>query len=490
MENKRNEKRARIMPHNIEAEQAVLGCNLIDNDIAVDIMAKLKVEDFYTTAHQTIFDAMLNIYKKNNPIDFVTITDELEKQGAMESVGGIDYIATLTNIVPSAANYTHYVEIVKRDSLLRRLIKASEEVIKEAYEGENKEDTLNFAEKKIFDISQSEDSSSLVAISGPVTTVIDKLDEIAKNKGEISGIPTGFKSFDKLTNGLHEGELIIIAARPGVGKTSFAMNIVNHAAVECGKVCAVFSLEMPKEQLAQRSMFSISGVNMAKGLKGNLDKDEYKAIWAAGKKLSDSKLYVDDTSSVTPIEIISKCRRLKREHGLDLIMIDYLQLMNGMGKYKDSSRQLEISELTRNLKIAAKELGVPILLLSQLSRASEGRKDHRPILSDLRESGSIEQDADIVLFLHNPEKYNDVEVKEPGVVDLIVAKHRNGATEDIKLRWIGENTTYKDYDYKAETKSSNSVRSGEDVLTDADAVAQGYGGELATYDGDEINDMF
>ena len=285
------------MPHNIEAEQAVLGCNLIDTDIAVDIMAKLKTEDFYTQAHQTIFDAMLNIYKKNSPIDFVTITDELEKQGAMDSVGGIDYIATLTNIVPSAANYNHYVEIVKRDSLLRKLIKASEEVIKEAYEGENKENTLNFAEKKIFDISQNEDSSSLVSISGPVASVIDKLDEIAKNKGEISGIPTGFKSFDKLTNGLHEGELIIIAARPGVGKTSFAMNIVNHASVECGKVCAVFSLEMPKEQLAQRSMFSISGVDMAKGLKGSLNKDEYKAIWAAGKKLSDSKLYVDDTST-------------------------------------------------------------------------------------------------------------------------------------------------------------------------------------------------
>lgn len=488
MEKKTDVKRARIMPHNIEAEQAVLGCNLIDNDIAVDVMAKLKTEDFYTSAHQTIFDAMLNIYKKNSPIDFVTITDELEKQGAMDSVGGIDYIATLTNIVPSAANYNHYVEIVKRDSLLRKLIKASEEVIKEAYEGEDKENTLNFAEKKIFDISQSEDSSSLVQISGPVATVIDRLDEIAKNKGEISGIPTGFKSFDKLTNGLHEGELIIIAARPGVGKTSFAMNIINHAAVECGKVCAVFSLEMPKEQLAQRSMFSISGVDMAKGLKGNLNKDEYKAIWAAGKKLSDAKLYVDDTSSVTPIEIISKCRRLKRELGLDLIMIDYLQLMNGMGKYKDS-RQLEISELTRNLKIAAKELGVPILLLSQLSRASEGRKDHRPILSDLRESGSIEQDADIVLFLHNPEKYNDIVVEEPGVVDLIVAKHRNGATADLKLRWIGENTTYKDYDDKVEIKRPAPIANSGNVMTDADVPPENNG-ELAVYDGGDLDDIF
>ncbi len=477
-------KKARMMPHNIEAEQAVLGCNLIDNDIAVDVMAKLKTEDFYTQAHQTIFDAMLNIYKNNSPIDFVTMTDELEKQGVMEAVGGIDYIATLTNIVPSAANYTHYVEIVKRDSLLRKLIKASEDIIKEAYEGAEKDKALDLAEKKIFDIAQNEDSSSLVSIAGPVATVIERLDEIAKNKGEISGIPTGFKSLDKLTNGLHPGELIIIAARPGVGKTSFAMNILNHAAVEAHKVCAAFSLEMPKEQLAQRSMFSISGVDMAKGLKGDLNKDEYKAIWAAGKKLSDAKLFVDDTSSITPMEIMSKCRRLKREHGLDLIMIDYLQLMNGTGKYKDSSRQLEISELTRTLKIAAKELDVPILLLSQLSRASEGRKgkDHKPILSDLRESGSIEQDADIVLFLHNPEKYNDIVIEEPGIIDLIVAKHRNGATDEIKLRWIGENTTFKDYDYKPAAAPAKPAQ--ELPVEDIEGS-----GELAEYDGDDV-DMF
>ena len=475
--------RARIIPHNIEAEQAVLGCNLIDNDIAVNVLAKLKVEDFYTSAHQTIFEAMQNIYKKNNPIDFVTITDELERQGVMEAVGGIDYIATLTNIVPSAANYEHYVDIVKRTATLRKLIRASEEIVKKAYEGGEKDDVLNFAEKSVFDIAQNEESSSLIQIATPVATVIERLDDIAKNKGQVSGIPTGFRDFDRLTNGLHAGELIIIAARPGVGKTSFAMNIVNHAALEAGKVCAVFSLEMPKEQIAQRSMFSISGVSMAKGLKGNMDKDEYKAIWAAGKKLSDAKIFVDDTSSVTPVEIISKCRRLKREHGLDLIMIDYLQLMNGMGKYKDSSRQLEISELTRNLKIAAKELDVPILLLSQLSRASENRKDHKPLLSDLRESGSIEQDADIVLFLHNPEKYNDIVIKdgEEGLIDLVVAKHRNGATEDQKLRWIGETTSFKDADYKPAERKVDKAPLPEPPPED--------GGDLSVYDGEDADFM-
>lgn len=444
-------KKARMMPHNIEAEQAVLGCNLIDNDIAVNVLSKLKAEDFYTSAHQAIYEAMLNVFSKNSPIDYVTISEELEKSSELDAVGGIEYLVTLTNVVPSAANYNHYVEIVKKDSLLRKLIKASEEIVQKSYDSGD-EDVLNFAEQTIFNIAQKEESSSLVQIAGPVANVIEKLDEIARNKGEINGIPTGFKCLDNLTNGLHPGELIIIAARPGVGKTSFAMNIINHAAVECGKVCAVFSLEMPNEQIAQRSMFSISGVDMSKGLKGNLNKDEYKAIWAAGKKLSDAKLFIDDTSSVTPVEIIGKCRRLKREFGLDLIMIDYLQLMNGMGKYKDSSRQLEITELTRNLKIAAKELGVPILLLSQLSRASEGRKDHKPILSDLRESGSIEQDADIVMFLHNPEKYNDIVVAQEdiGNVDLIVAKHRNGSTAELKLKWIGENTTFKDIDYKPE----------------------------------------
>lgn len=473
-------KKARMMPHNIEAEQAVLGCNLIDNDIAVNVLSKLKTEDFYTSAHQAIYEAMINIFSKNSPIDYVTVMDELEKNGGLEAVGGIEYLVSLTNIVPSAANYNHYVEIVKKDSLHRKLIKASEEIVQKSYDGG--EDVLNFAEQTIFNIAQKEESSSLVQVAGPVANVIQKLDDIARNKGEINGIPTGFKCLDSLTNGLHAGELIIIAARPGVGKTSFAMNIINHAAVECGKVCAVFSLEMPNEQIAQRSMFSISGVDMSKGLKGNLNKDEYKAIWAAGKKLSDAKLFIDDTSSVTPVEIIGKCRRLKREVGLDLIMIDYLQLMNGMGKYKDSSRQLEITELTRNLKIAAKELGVPILLLSQLSRASEGRKDHKPILSDLRESGSIEQDADIVMFLHNPEKYNDIVVspEDTGKVDLIVAKHRNGSTADLQLRWIGENTTFKDIDYKPEKKEP--VREAQN--------AQPASTELAETNDDVINDIF
>lgn len=434
------------MPHNIEAEQAVLGCNLIDNDVPITIMAKLHSSDFYTEAHQTIFEAMEHIYRANDPIDFVTLTDELERMGVMEAVGGIDYITTLTNIVPSAANFMHYVEIVRRDSVLRSLIKASQDIIEKAYENEDKQKVLSFAEKSIFDIAQTEDNSSLIHIAEPLNTVIEKFEELANNKGVVKGIPTGFVGFDRITNGLQNSDLILLAARPGVGKTSFAMNVVNYAAINGKKNVAIFSLEMPKEQLSQRSLCSIAGVSMSSALKGELNPNDWKAILTANKKLSQANIYIDDSSLTNPIEVLSKCRRLKREHGLDLVMIDYLQLMNGIGKSKDANRQQEISEITRYLKIAAKELNIPIILLSQLSRAVESRKDHRPMLSDLRESGAIEQDADIVLFIYNPDQYNDVVSEDPpGVCELIVAKHRNGQLGTVKLRWIGETTTFKDY---------------------------------------------
>ncbi len=452
--NSSNVSKPKIMPHSIEAEQAVLGCNLIDNDAPINIIAKLKSEDFYSEAHQMIFDAMTSIYRANSPIDFVTLTDELERLGIMDSVGGIDYITTLTNIVPSAANYMHYVDIVKRDAVLRNLIKASEDIIEKAYSGVDKQDAIAFAEKSVFDIAQNEDNSSLIHIATPLATVLDKFDLIARDKDAMKGIPTGYKGFDRITNGLQKSDLILLAARPGVGKTSLAMNIINYVAINGGKNCAVFSLEMPKEQLSQRSLCSISGVAMDKALKGELNQNDWKALVAGNKKLSKANIFIDDSSMTTPVEILSKCRRLKREHGLDVIMIDYLQLMNGVSKSKDGNRQQEISEITRNLKIAARELDVPIIVLSQLSRAVEARKDHRPMLSDLRESGAIEQDADIVLFIYNPEQYNDVVSEDPpGVCELIIAKHRNGALGTVKLRWCGEITTYKDYNENANDAS-------------------------------------
>ena len=457
---------ARMMPHSTEAEQAVLGCLLIDENLPLQIMSVLKDEDFYLESHSQIFSAMSNLYNTNRPVDFVTLSDELDKSGILESVGGIEYITMLTNVVPSSANYGHYVEIVKRDSVLRKLIGSGQKIIETAFESEDKTEALGTAEKLIFEISQNEDRSSLEHIGDALKSVIDKFDKIAKDNNVLRGIPTGFKDLDRVTNGLQNSDLILLAARPGVGKTSFAMNIVTNAAINQGKKCAIFSLEMPNTQLAQRALCSIASVSMGKALKGDLNVEEWKALWAANKKLNDSGLYIDDSSMNTPIDILSKCRRLKREHGLDLVMIDYLQLMNSGGKAKDN-RQQEISEITRYLKIAARELNVPIILLSQLSRAVETRKDHRPVLSDLRESGSIEQDADIVMFIYKADMYNDVvNEDEPGVCELNIAKHRNGSLETIKLRWLGEYTTFVDFDKKV-TKSRPEM-SNEEVVLKAD----------------------
>ncbi len=441
---------AKIMPHNIEAEQAILGSILIDENVPVQVMSILKKDDFYIDAHCAIFEAMNKIYNSNHPVDFVTLSDELEKEGNLNSVGGIEYITTLTNVVPSAANYNHYLEIVKRDSVLRKLIFSGQKIIENAYESDNKVESLGFAEKQIFDIAQNEDRSSLEHIEGALKEVISKFDKIAKDSTVLRGLSTGFKDLDLITNGLQNSDLIILAARPGFGKTSLAMNIVTNAAIGSRKRCAIFSLEMPKMQIAQRAMCSIAHVSMEKALKGKLSIDEWNAIWAANKKLNDAEIFIDDSSMNTPIDILSKCRRLKREkNGLDLVMIDYLQLMSAGGKAKDN-RQQEISEITRYLKIAARELDVPIILLSQLSRASDLRKgDHRPILSDLRESGSIEQDADIVMFIYRADVYNDVPTDdEPGICELNLAKHRNGQIGTIKLKWIGEHTTFTDIDYK------------------------------------------
>ena len=437
----------RVMPHNTEAEQAVLGACLIDNEVSVSIMNSLKKEDFYLEAHQDIFGAMFVIFAKNQPIDYITLTDELEGEGILNSVGGLEYITNLTNILPSAANYNVYLEIVKRDSVLRQLIKACQNVLENTYGATSKEQAIDFAEQSIFEIGKNEEQSSLTHITGALNEVIKKFDNLSKNKDGVKGIATGFKDFDAVTNGLQNSDLILLAARPGVGKTSFAMNIVTNAAIKEKKKCAIFSLEMPITQIAQRSLCSVASVSMAKALKGELSVDEWKSLWTANKQLAEAGIYIDDSSMNTPMSILGKCRRLQRESGLDLIMIDYLQLMSS-GKDRVESRQNEVSEMTRYLKIAARELNVPIIVLSQLSRAVEQRKgDHKPQLSDLRESGSIEQDADIVLFIYKPDMYNDVEHEdEPGICTLSIAKHRNGEIKDIKLRWIGEYTTFVDKD--------------------------------------------
>ena len=445
----------KILPNSLEAEQALLGCILLDNDGQVEIFTKVNVDDFYTESHRNIYDSMLKIFSKSIPVDFVTLTNQLEVDKKLDAIGGIDYITYLTNVVPSAANYNHYLNIVKNSAVRRHLIAESQEIIKTAFDAEDGNHAMQFAEKKIFDLSQKDTSSDLELVGKPggaLTNVLSKISEIAENKGRLRGIPTGYKEFDAITNGLQNSDLILLAARPGVGKTSFAMNIAEYAAIEEGKKVAIFDLEMSREQLMQRSLSSVAKVHLGHILNGSMDSDEWKRVWTAEKKLAQSSIYVDDSSMVTPFDIISKCRKLKMTEGLDLVVIDYLQLMT-MGRQNRESRTQEVSDITRTLKVAAKELNVPIILLSQLSRAVELREDHKPILSDLRESGSIEQDADIVLFLYNPEKYNDIQnTDEPGTVYLLISKHRNGSTGEVRLKWVGEYTMFLNYDEKVKVQ--------------------------------------
>ena len=464
----------KIMPHSLEAEQAVLGSIMIDNFCQTEIMTMLNPEDFYADSHKSIFEAMGKVFNKNIPIDFVTLVEELERNKKLELIGGVDYITFLSNVVPSAVNFKYYCDIVKANSVRRMLIKSGQNIIEKSYSNEDKDEVLNFAEAEIFGISEKEEATTLEQIgrtNGALKEVVDTFDKIAKDPNAMRGLPTGFKDLDAMTNGLQKSDLILLAARPSVGKTSLAMNIMTNIA-RAGKTCAVFSLEMSKTQLAQRALCSVAKVPMGKPLSGSMQAQEWKRIWAGTKQLENSKLFIDDSSLTTPATLLSKCRRLKAKEGsLDVVMVDYLQLMKSEGGAKES-RQNEVSAISRNLKIAAKELNVPIIVLSQLSRDIEKREGHKPQLSDLRDSGAIEQDADIVMFLHNPEKYNDTPTQdEPGVVELILAKHRNGQTGTVKLRWIGEYTTFVNIDEKVRIEKNPEVKDEKEVaLSEVEGV--------------------
>lgn len=449
---------ARILPNNLEAEQAVLCSALIDEEACINIVAKLEAKDFYSQAHKTIFEAVCKLYQDNVPVDIVTLTDQLESREQLAEIGGVAYLTTITNVLPSAAYYASYVSIVKKNAVLRQLIDASNRIIRNAY-SQDEGDALGFAEKAIFDIAEKGQVSSLVNLAESLTNVMESLEDIHKDGGKVRGVPTGFYQLDRMTNGFQKSDLILIAARPSVGKTSLAMNIVSNAAIEAGAKCAVFSLEMSKEQLAQRMLCSVAGVDMGKASRGELTEADWTKLWKAHKKLSECKIYVDDSSLNRPSQILSKCRKLKRERGLDLIMIDYLQLMTGDAK--SDNRQTEVSDISRRMKILAKEIDVPVILLSQLSRAVEQRQNKLPVLSDLRESGAIEQDADMVIFIHRPDKDNaateDVtqrkEAPKDYTVQLIVAKHRNGELGSIPLGWVGSRVSFVNLAKDADQKS-------------------------------------
>lgn len=440
------------MPYNRDAEMALLGCLLIDNDIAAELVEKLTEDDFYQESHKFVIHAMQVVFNDRKPIDLVTLSDELDGEGNLEKAGGIAYLTELAQITPSAANYKSYYEIVSRDSTNRKLIRASRKIIENCMTGADGRDAISFAEKAVYDISKQADRSSLAGMSEGdiVQQVLQKFEAIQSDVNAFKGIETGFKRLDQMTNGLQPSDLIVLAARPGMGKTSLAMNLVEHAALHKNKVCAVFSLEMPRIQIVQRLLCSYANVSMAKGLSGQLSASEWKKLMLASDKLKKSQIYIDDSSRVTPAEILSKCRRLKTvAGGVDMIMIDYIQLMTGGSSNMAGSenRQQEIASITRDLKIMAKELNVPVIALSQLRRI----QSKEPQLSDLRESGAIEQDADIVMFINRPEATATAEEMASGKIvkgaaELIIAKHRNGSQGRVQLKFIGESTKFVDVD--------------------------------------------
>ena len=454
---------AKIMPNNLEAEQSVLCAAMIDNEASVNIVASLKPEDFYSQAHKQIFEAMVNLYAHNKPIDFVMLTDALQSSGKLAGIGGIAYLTSLTNVLPSAAYYKSYVDVVKKNSVLRQIIEAGNKMAVESYKSNSEVDALGKAEKLLFDIAEKGQTSSLESLTESLTDVMENFEEIHKSGGKTQGVKTGFYQLDKITNGFQKSDLILLAARPSVGKTSLAMNIVTNAALGSGARCAVFSLEMSKQQLAQRMLCSVAHVNMTKARDGELTEADWTKLWKAHEQLSKCKIYVDDSSLNTPSQILSKCRKLKREKGLDLIMIDYLQLMKSDSK--QDNRQAEISEISRNMKILAKEMNVPLLVLSQMSRSIEQRANKMPVLSDLRESGAIEQDADIVMFIHRPDldekrdasenagKKSEDNKPKDYTVQLIIAKHRNGELGNVPLAWVGSRVSFVNLERDANEQS-------------------------------------
>ena len=433
------------MPHSIEAEQALLGCIILEPRIQVEIVSDLNEEDFYAPSHKIVFSAINELVKNNKVVDMVILSDVLEESGDLEQIGGIEYLAVLADYMPSTANYKSYFDIVKNDSMRRKLIVGASKIIEDSRTTSDSSASLAKAEKEIYDISVKADTSEMVKISSILPDVMANIDEISKGNAAKRGIKTGFHDVDNVLNGLHKGNLIILAARPGVGKTSFAMNIVTNFALQ-GLSCAVFSLEMSKEELGQRMICSVAGVSSDMVNKGKLGKTEWVKLERARKIIANSNIFIDDSAIITPQQIQSKCRRLKSKFGLDLIMVDYIQLMTSQLKNKDANRQQEITEISRNLKILAKEINVPVLALSQLSRAVEQRKG-RPIMSDLRESGAIEQDADIVMFIHRPdlhatEKEQQEGKVKPNVAEIIIEKNRHGEKRTINLYFKGSTTTF------------------------------------------------
>lgn len=424
-------------PHNLESEQCVIGSIIMEEETMVPVAEILDIEDFYIDAHKVIYESMLELNNERKPIDMVTVSNRLKEKGYLDQVGGVTYLTSITNMIPTTSNVKVYAEIVKKNSTLRKLIKASNDIISMGYEASHSlDDILNVAEKKIFDISQDRMSEDFKPISEVLTSVTAMIEDVYSKGSDLTGLDTGFIDLNKKLGGFHKSDLILIAARPGMGKTAFALNLVANAAIRSKANVAVFSLEMSKEQLVQRLLSSQSNVALDSISKGKIADDEWKKLTDAMTILSSSGIFIDDTPGIKVSEIRSKCRKLKMEKGLDMIMIDYLQLMEADGRA--DNRQQEVSKISRSLKILAKEMNCPVVALSQLSRNTESGKDHTPKLSDLRDSGAIEQDADIVMFIYRDEYYTKMETKKKDLAEIIIAKNRHGEISNIELVWIGK----------------------------------------------------
>lgn len=436
----------RTLPHNLEAEKSVLGAILIDNERFNHAAELIDAKDFFRDAHRRIFDKMVALSERGDAIDFVTLKEELSRSSELDDVGGPAYIASLSDGVPRSANVEYYARIVKEKSTLRALIHSANKILVEAYEAEQEPDLLlDEAERSIFAIAEDRIRAGFVPLKDLVQSSFQTIERLQQHKGLVTGVPTGFADLDEMTSGLQPSDLVLVAARPSMGKTSFVLNIAQHVGTSTDMTVGFFSLEMSKEQLFMRLLTSEARIDAHRFRTGHLNEKDYGRLSHALGTLAEARVFIDDTASIGVLEMRAKARRLKAEHGLHLLIIDYIQLMQGRGRFE--SRQTEIASISRSLKGLAKELNVPIVALSQLSRASETRADHRPQLSDLRESGALEQDADVVMFIYRAEQYRDSEgnpnTEEQGTAEIIIGKQRNGPVGTAKLAFIKEHTRFE-----------------------------------------------
>ena len=435
----------KLPPHDIEAEQAVLGSLLTDRDAVIASIEILKPEDFYREDNKAIYQAIYNLYRKGEPVDVITVKSQLIEEGNFEKVGGLEYLALLPDKVPTTANVEMYIKIIEEKSILRNLIQTSNQLIELGYsQNEEVDYIMDEAEKRIFNIMKNRNQKGYTPIKDILIDSFQQIERMYNQKDAISGIRSGFIDLDRKTSGLNNSDLILVAARPAMGKSAFAINIATNVAMRAKVPVVIFNLEMSKEQVANRILCSEAMVDSNKIKTGQMEDSDWEKLASTLGPLSAAEIYIDDTPGISIMEIRAKARKLKLEKNIGLIVIDYLQLIQGTGK-KGASREQEISEISRSLKILAKELNVPVIALSQLSRASEQRKDHRPMLSDLRESGAIEQDADIVMFIYRDDYYNEDSPKK-GVAEIILAKHRGGSIGTIELLWLGNYTKFVDWD--------------------------------------------